>query len=96
MKPKVIKNFADKFEVGILNWWAIDNYRKNPHQYFDAGMDDEHPRSRFTTRLKPQQDYNDFDVDIKYPETAYTIQERILWRLKLILSLEKQIVVVLQ
>ena len=52
MKPKVIKNFADKFEIGILNWWAIDNYRKNPHQYNDAGMDPKHPGSRFTTRLK--------------------------------------------
>lgn len=83
MKPRVIKNFADKYEVGILNWWTMDNYRKNPHQYSDPNMDLKHPGSRLTTRLKQHEDYNNFDVDIKYPETAYIIQERILRRLKL-------------
>jgi len=83
MKPKVIKNFADKFEIGILNWWAIDNYRKNPHQYNDAGMDPKHPGSRFTTRLKQWENYYNLNIEIEYPQTVYTIQERILWRLKL-------------
>jgi|TARA_B100001094_G_scaffold140545_1_gene136223 hypothetical protein len=83
MKPKIIKNFADKIEVGILNWWTIDNYRKNSYQYKDAKMDPDHPGSRFTTRIGPDEKYSSLNIEIAYPKVAYIIQERILWRLKL-------------
>ena len=83
MRPKIIKNFSDKIEIAILNWWYIDNFRKNTHQYIDPNMDPDRPGSRFTTRIRQHENYSNLDVDIEYPMIAYTIQERIMWRLKL-------------
>ncbi len=76
-KVRVVKEFVSKKDLKTLNDWSLKNYRENPNQYYDAHMDPDNPRSRFTTRLDNEVDHIDENVFIKYPKIAYNIQDRI-------------------
>ena len=72
-KVRVVKEFVSKKNLKTLNDWSLKNYRENPNQYYDAHMDPDNPRSRFTTRLDNEVDHINENVFIKYPKIAYDI-----------------------
>lgn len=75
---KIIENFVDRPELDFLNSWSLNNFRNNPNQYIDAFMDPDHPKSRFTTRLRQTENHAKKQITINYPDIAYNIQNRII------------------
>lgn len=76
-RVRIVKNFASKEEIDVLNKWSLKNLKENPHQYMSANMDYDDPGSRVTTRLENEIDHIDEEVFIEYPKVAYNIQDRI-------------------
>ena len=72
---QVVKNFLFEEEIPVLNKWTIDNWR---NEYFkDAGMDEDNPGTRFTTRMENFQIAKESGFIIDYPKVCYNIQDRI-------------------
>lgn len=72
---QVVKNFLFEEEIPVLNEWTINNW-KNPY-FKDAGMDENNPFSRFTTRMETFEIAKESGFIIDYPKVCYNIQDRI-------------------